>query len=1528
MADHKQNYENRRRTWVCPQQNNAIEKPSRPVSTARLAPIPPFISNTNVYQTTTSNDDEFANEIFKSPSSINLDRTLSPTRTGRTTDDLMQLIHTPRSFKPNKDFLLDSPDGALLKSPEEKLQDRIKYLEEELKELNDFKLLEKLTLFTNDEVKNLQTDLQTSNDQLTRNKNEIDELKAIIRQKDDELMDLKTRVQLAENESKKALNQRQLAENTLASFQYEFDVIKEKSKRRENELLQSLEEARNDSKEHELNEKIKSLQEVLKKTEEDLFAYQSKNEDVKNKDEMSKKITELEEDIKLFKQDREEKKAKIASLEDEQIKLSDQLMEAIEESEKLQKDIDNLQKSFDTLKEENQKLVESSMKSTQYERIEEALKSGQINEESLAHFDIVGKIILKLHHDAVKTESLEVEKLQLQKDLDDIRGTVVELSQQLVASQSSSNCVDEELKSQVLSLSAELVETKSLFEDQVMRLCEKDDLIDGLKQQLENLYRENQNMKETFKDLEALEKQLESLNKAISERDQHIIELQDNLVQMQIDVPHHDKSTMSTSLNEICNSLELVAFGEEKINLQSQIEVLKNENKMLRIDLATSNSTIDDMQEKISSNLMTISNLEDKLTSKDDLQAEITNLSSEFAEIKNRVDSPVINEELEQAITKLNEDLQQASIEKEELSNQVVALNFKLSKAEVDYEKALSDNESLHKEIEKYKSEIDECEKSLKHALEEYHKTAENDKEIKDKLKENQQLIESLQGSLEKATKDNENFKSEIQTMTEKLANSSNEVETLKKHALEEKKSFEDNKKEFVNTESKLYDSQEQIESLQKEIREISLKLTNSSIEIDTLKKKALEDKEHYLKMSENDQEMTEKYKMEISDAKVKLSVNQQLIESLQNNLKKASNDSDNFKNEIQNMAEKLTKSFTEIETLKNKVLEEKENCRKMTENYEKEISDAKNELSESQELIESLQSNLKTAKNEIQTMTDKLTKSYAEIETLKNNAKTLTDNLSECQELSEVYRNDYKSASHEYNEAKKEITKLTSENDRLTVEIRESLKVIATLEDRIKVISNEKSQFPVEFDKFGDLKAQMKENSELKIELEKTKKKMAEKNATIEELESFKQDIITSRNTKANSFNMMKEKFVKLEADYTNRQSEIVVLKEQNKELLKKIEQMKENMESVDKIKELEMKLNESRKLQASAEEECKEIKTRLRRRSKDCDLKLLEEEKKNKELLYRVGELEANKLSTNNEIKRWKETVDELKHKIQELNVEISTQTSTIFTNNLVIAELRQKVQEKSSTSPTTSQLRKSAEHEDQIYALQHKKLLVSENSTGTPIRTQQAKDERKARRQSTYENRRISLWEQFLSTSTQTDNFDCACNEMRNKIQELNSEIKKRDCQIKCYQHKEVANPVKFELQEAQRELTTLRRDFKKAKSELELEQQRVKNLLVKVDELKRNQKERVAHVHRGNQTSEEVICVEKVSNLNLKCQFHKLINYYILSLNTILLKVKSLGINASVTSYHVKFENCKNQKTILKHFIVRIKLYLAR
>lgn len=248
----------RRRTW-CPTSTIPVKASLIPKITMAPPPQPPSLS---LRRTTSSKllaitNEWLDDEEFSPGEDFNLDRTLSPL--GSKDDlNLNNLIRTPRSFRPRRSSL-ETPNPKLL-GTSENLKARCDFLQLELDELNDFTKLETEIC---DDCSKMELKLKNANEQLTRLEFENEQIQAESTEKDVQLMstinELKLRLTEAENKKIASIKELENSQSIQNSLQYEYDSAKTRAKKRETELIHSLDEARDETKTAILNDKVTTL---------------------------------------------------------------------------------------------------------------------------------------------------------------------------------------------------------------------------------------------------------------------------------------------------------------------------------------------------------------------------------------------------------------------------------------------------------------------------------------------------------------------------------------------------------------------------------------------------------------------------------------------------------------------------------------------------------------------------------------------------------------------------------------------------------------------------------------------------------------------------------------------------------------------------------------------------------------------------------------------------------------------------------------------------------------------------------------------------------------------------------------------------------------------------------------------------------------------------------------------------------------------------------------------------------------------
>ena len=293
---------------------------------------------------------------------------------------LASLIRTP-SERVQRRPADDSPNPFQKVSRVQELEAQNKYLQEELQELQDF---QKVETIIQDDSKKLTQKLNFANDQNALLELRVEELQMKI-QEMEERIDSNVELQNAKAERLNALKEKKTSEDVLNSIRYEHELFREKAKKRESELIQELHDAWKESQSDIYLDKIKTLEEQLKKSEELLLSVQLQSDDIKTVVQPetitsgdangNDRISELEKNIQSYldnenkqKKALEEMRQKHTRMMTEYDQISTQLMELIQENENLNKRTEQLEA---TRNDENYKyqLIECILTSIRKEEV-------------------------------------------------------------------------------------------------------------------------------------------------------------------------------------------------------------------------------------------------------------------------------------------------------------------------------------------------------------------------------------------------------------------------------------------------------------------------------------------------------------------------------------------------------------------------------------------------------------------------------------------------------------------------------------------------------------------------------------------------------------------------------------------------------------------------------------------------------------------------------------------------------------------------------------------------------------------------------------------------------------------------------------------------------------------------------------------------------------------------------------------------------------------------------------------------------
>lgn len=1391
---------NRRRTWMCPRSDiSELKVPSLAFKTPSFAmdAPPPFIlrPHGSSHDGTANSYDPFSDEVFNSPSKVNFDRTLSPMKGARNTEDLKNMIHTPRALKPLALYQA-TENSPLIGTVSTDPYVRIAELEQELEELKDFKLVEEYISTKGDDLNELQQKLTAAKDALLEQESKNSELQKVVDQKNVEIENLReseTKKVLAEMELKKVVQKWKDLENDLSSTQYEFDLVKEKAKTREAELIASLKEAREESKVDELNEKIKSLQEILKKTEAELFTFQSNanvakqsvSEDTKVH---TDRIKELENQMQLLKEESKQKivdlkkenatlsdqvmealqdtdnlQQKIEKLESEsslkesqlkeliadQLKLSEEMMDNISESEKLQKEVTKLQSEIDAHVQENKKLQikldESVQKISIYERIHEKLING--NFEEIEEDDDFGKLIHKMHLNSSKTETLEIEKLQLMKDLDDIRKIVEDLSEKLVAMQSVADG-EQQLKVQVEVLVDELTKTKALLEDSVKKSNDCDAIIDDLKRQLS----ENQRVSSDNAELEKTKALLEEQIKKGTTFDTTIDDLRQQLEKLSRENAH-----MAATLKD-CETFEIEVekLTKEKDEMQATIADLLSKVPI--------KAEVQDRSVDIFGDSFNLSARDENF----DYSAQIESLNLEISELKSNMESDrlqigSLREEklsLTERVTECEAQMAEKALENDILTK----------KLEIIQNAQANEEESLIDELQAQLSLREEQISQLETKLEEFKKLLENS----DQLSESNDILQRELSDLTSKLTLLEEEKSNAQELLAKLESYESENERLVASLTEymsRESTYEKHEKESMEKDCKIMEMQEKIDSLE-----------------DLLQKTA--------------QNSTDDEKSRLEGELIELkSQNQSLID--QYSTSKAISDELNAR--LTTAEANLREKLADVSMLETQVVD-----------LSKDLSSLKEQFDESSNKVRELESIIGDLKQQ----------------------------LDENQVPS-----DYQENILQIEILQKQIERLTAENSK-----------IAELESTTERLLSEKSDVEANYEKLlSDKQSKDAENELLKQNIKGLEDQSNELNDKV--------FTMNAEMTNRDSMLIIKdEKIAQLESDVKRAETEF---EEAKTRLRRRSFDSRSKTDALEaKINDLMKQLGETEAFKLGTENELKRLKVEFSKACEERDqLKVASDENDVKFAVLdeKYSQLSESKLKLESELKSLKLSVDQYKKEIESLNAQVSQHMSENFTHSKTVGELREKcefltqqLEDKKKLSVSPRPRRSNEIEAETVFNLQHKQL-VAETNSGTPVRAQRSNQERKTRRQSVYDdNRRLSAWERFQSIETQTEAVSnlCACAELAEKLKKVTIDLKIRDCKIANFERMANAHPLKIDLKQAQTDLDKERRAHAKCQESLDAANR-------KIMELAKNQKGKTEHVTRSVQVGKSMSnYIEKV------------------------------------------------------------------
>lgn len=465
----------------------------------------------------------------------------------------------------------DSPNPLKIDS-KEYLEIRVRHLEQELQELNDFK---KIETSTQDDHNKLSMKLNYASDQNAMLELKVEVLEKKIQDLEKTVSNLESNdvLNTARAERQKALGEKRLAEETANSIEYELEQVKDRAKKREDELLKSLHAAWDESQTDIYLDKIKTLEEKLKKSEELISVMQSQ---------IQEKATVLQPDLLSGKD------LSVANNE-----LQDQLNVSIQERAKLASLVEELRSSLDEsaskVKELEDTIIsrETEMTSVIAELKDELQRIMCVGEE---HARL--KIVEKEHKRLLNDLTLKLNDLQ-------------EMSEEAKAAKG----LMQVHKQRIYELEVNEANNKKILEQLENELSLKTDDEMRLENEVQRLTDANEEMsrnahyRELALDLEA-----------------QLYEARDELAQIQKQATDATGKTTSKLEDEV---KELKAAAEIYVG---ELEVFKTKYEELQLQVATKEDRIEILEEELMQTRLQLKNEVEKGTLK--LEDEVKELKA------------------------------------------------------------------------------------------------------------------------------------------------------------------------------------------------------------------------------------------------------------------------------------------------------------------------------------------------------------------------------------------------------------------------------------------------------------------------------------------------------------------------------------------------------------------------------------------------------------------------------------------------------------------------------------------------------------------------------------------------------------------------------------------------------------------------------------------------------------------------------------------------------------------------------------
>ncbi|XP_064281974.1 golgin subfamily B member 1 isoform X2 [Passer domesticus] len=776
----------------------------------------------------------------------------------------------------------------------------------------------------------------------------------------------------------------------------------------------------------------------------------------KEMEESKRCVVELQDEIKKLKDEKtkltqlvEERDLAVKSQGSELEKFQRQIFEKMEENAGLNNQVQLLSKEMEVLRHEKEDFSRLlSEKSDECKCLQSEIASAR--------------------HQA-ETSVLENEKLKA--DIETISVTVTKKSEEIAAlsshlSQQSHNILD--LKDQIDSLLMEKENLKIAFEEKESLLSEKEALIKEMKDKVSGEERYVEFIADLQYQIQALNFEASELRRTMQEKENEFKRQAQEFKLLK------DKSEESDVLRvQLSENMEVIS------NLQSQLKNMTEQASQLNHSIAKKDASLKEKVDECIGLKAQLSAIQDSCVVQ---EKQLQLLASEAEQLK------LLVSEKESAISSISTFSENLKMQLQEKETECAVLKKQI----VEMQEM---KENFQKEIEHQKNVIIEMDQSLS--------------EKESSLTENKSLLESLK---EKARKDEENtdlisqLQSQVRELTQELQNSKELVHEKENAFLSLQEKIEAQYELRTELNVALGHKDEVIAGLLNSLKEkdASVQLAESNVnalssEIDVLRSKLAESGTAMKNLSEEFQENNRK-----------LDNHQKKIDSLTVELDSLKNEHQKALDQINTQEQELQQKDLAVESLRVTCAEQAEKLECLKLEFNNVNSKSSQDCHDNALLINSLQHQVESLEKEKKLLQDDVGKLMAENTELSASQTDLQKKLEELREVHEKLE-----TSENYSRMQIDAVKLQMKTEKEKLQMQVSVKGEELSNLELKCQTLEQSLLESENKWVAELDRANSQNNDLTEQLSSLESEMKSKDSKIQSLQQ-ELDLIKERLTQS----------------------------------------------------------------------------------------------------------------------------------------------------------------------------------------------------------------------------------------------------------------------------------------------------------------------------------------------------------------------------------------------------------------------------